>query len=679
QLDGGQYIPWKSVTTSQSDPVAATLEGDIPTDKVRFEINGVNIPATAGNKTFTLNVPGKSEGMVEELLALYTPNDTAKDNVLGKLNLVSYDQITRNLVIVPVNGAAIPGGLTENILVQKLSDIYGQAVAAWNVEIRPSIKVSLDDTFDDGESGLLTNYTGDMKKVIKTYGNLLDNTYYIFLVTKPKSGATLGYMPRSKQAGFIFVDKLNSTTVVNTLAHEIGHGAFNLQHTFKEYPLLAQGSTDNLMDYANGTALYKYQWDYIHDPQKVIGLFEDDEDAASICTWYKGVISYLFPSETDEQLNERETLYAHIHSNFEKYFDASQTDNTEIEGFKTWSARKSSFNKKNNLTLVERVVKKLLENQPTFSLSNKGIFLGKYTIEGKEFKIAFYSEIDAFDIEKVTVQDICDLVDHEVIKVVLEDDYTLISFFKEGQLKMVVQIESGDEESAKLWLRYLGILVEGPSMLEKVKVYWNSLWEEEEQQKDNATNKYEEILIDEVKWVSQFDKTLFGEKACFCKKKKDGSCMNVCCNAASKYILSQFNLTSVKNSNCLAEKIADDNYGSVRASGDFAKALKVLETYIKPREKGGEPILIGVHYPKNAYPGYENDCSATFHYMIVVGKGYDEEKKMNYFRFYDVGRTEESYGADPLNRLYVDVANKTISGLYKNKLYTITEIRSNHE
>ncbi|HEY9049626.1 MAG TPA: hypothetical protein VIN08_27200, partial [Ohtaekwangia sp.] len=152
--------------------------------------------------------------------------------------------------------------------------------------------VSLDDTFDDGESGLLTNYTGDMKKVIKAYGNLLDNTYYIFLVTKPKSGATLGYMPRSKQAGFIFVDKLNSTTVVNTLAHEIGHGAFNLQHTFKEYPSLAQGSTDNLMDYANGTALYKYQWDYIHDPQKVIGLFEDDEDAASINVTY----CYLDPA-----------------------------------------------------------------------------------------------------------------------------------------------------------------------------------------------------------------------------------------------------------------------------------------------------------------------------------------------------------------------------------------------
>jgi uncharacterized protein YoxC len=287
QLPDGHYIPWKAVTASQPDAVAATLEGtDIDADKVRFEMNGSKVPATNSGSNYTLSVRGGAEGMVEELLALYTPTDTSKDNALGKLNLVSYDQLTRNLVIVPVNGATIPGGLSANILSQKLTEIYGQAVAAWDVKLEPSIKVSLDDTFDDGESGLLTNYTGDMKKVIKAYGSLQDKTYYIFLVTKPKSGVTLGYMPRSKQAGFIFVDKLNSANVVNTLAHEIGHGAFNLQHTFKEYPSLAQGSTDNLMDYPNGLSLYKYQWDNIHDPQKVLGLFEDDRDAASINVAY---------------------------------------------------------------------------------------------------------------------------------------------------------------------------------------------------------------------------------------------------------------------------------------------------------------------------------------------------------------------------------------------------------
>ncbi|WP_159453793.1 fibronectin type III domain-containing protein [Ohtaekwangia koreensis] len=293
QLDGGQYIPWKAVTNSLSDPVAATLEGtNIDPEKVRFEINASPIVATNNGDNYILNVRGGAEGTVLELLALYAPTDTSKDDVLGKLNLVSYDKITRDLVIVPVNGTTVPGAITRSILSQKLTDIYGQAVAAWNVEIKPSITVSLDEYFDDGESGLLTNYTGDMKKVIKAYGNLLDKTYYIFLVTKPKSGATLGYMPRSKQAGFIFADKLNSSNVVNTIAHEIGHGAFNLQHTFKEFPSLSQGSTDNLMDYPNGPTLYKYQWDHIHDPQKVIGLFEDDEDAASINTSY----CYLDPA-----------------------------------------------------------------------------------------------------------------------------------------------------------------------------------------------------------------------------------------------------------------------------------------------------------------------------------------------------------------------------------------------
>ncbi|MFD0998236.1 fibronectin type III domain-containing protein [Ohtaekwangia kribbensis] len=284
QVEGGHYIPWKAVTASQPDAVAATLEGtDIDADKVRFEINGSKVPAINSGSNYTLSVRGGAEGMVEELLALYTPSDTAKDNVLGKLNLVSYDQLTRNLVIVPVNGATIPGGLSSNILSQKLTEIYGQAVATWDVKIEPSIKVSLDDTFDDGESGLLTNYTGDMKKVIKAYGNLLDKTYYIFLVPKPKSGGSaLGYMPRSKQAGFIFTDNLNSTTAITTIAHEVGHGAFNLKHTFSEFPSLSKSSTDNLMDYSSGQTLYKYQWDNIHNPQKVIGLFENDDESEMV-------------------------------------------------------------------------------------------------------------------------------------------------------------------------------------------------------------------------------------------------------------------------------------------------------------------------------------------------------------------------------------------------------------
>jgi len=49
-----------------------------------------------------------------------------------------------------------------------------------------------------------------------------------------------------------------------------GGSTFSLRHTFstKNFVPLPQGTTDNLMDYAGtqATKLYKYQWDYIHDP-----------------------------------------------------------------------------------------------------------------------------------------------------------------------------------------------------------------------------------------------------------------------------------------------------------------------------------------------------------------------------------------------------------------------------
>ncbi|MEL6971742.1 MAG: hypothetical protein AAFO02_16365, partial [Bacteroidota bacterium] len=55
--------------------------------------------------------------------------------------------------------------------------------------------------------------------------------------------------------------------LTRTIAHELAHGAYVLKHTFEEYASeLPQGTTNNLMDYASGTRLYKWQWDLIHNP-----------------------------------------------------------------------------------------------------------------------------------------------------------------------------------------------------------------------------------------------------------------------------------------------------------------------------------------------------------------------------------------------------------------------------
>lgn len=324
QLDGGQYVDWKSVPSSNTDGVDAVIDGgNYDPKNVRFELNSTPVtPSATIGKKFSLNVQGKVDGSVEELLAMYKAPGSENEEVLGKLNVASYDEVHGNLVIVPVNKTEFP--IDKDVLATKLTEIYKQAIADWRVSLAAPITVTLGEKFNDGESGALTNYTDDMKKVINAYGKIQDNTYYIFLVTNSKSGTTLGYMPRSKQAGFVFVDKLNSNTIVNTIAHELGHGAFNLQHTFKEFPGLAEGSTDNLMDYTSntGNALHKYQWDYVHDPQRVIGLFEDDAD---------GALNLTTSEEYEWILEIYSPYYSNLFVNASAISDKKQKANTALK------------------------------------------------------------------------------------------------------------------------------------------------------------------------------------------------------------------------------------------------------------------------------------------------------------------------------------------------------------
>ncbi|MFN7234521.1 MAG: hypothetical protein ACK5U1_08700, partial [Cyclobacteriaceae bacterium] len=291
RLEGDNYASWKAVATARTEAVLAILEGTgFDKSKIRFEQAGVGIGHQASATTsmpnaFDLNVRGGADGIEEGLLALYTPPDTTqKEQVLGKMNVATYDEIQKTVIIVPVNGNKYP--YSEANLRTQLNKIYGQAVVKWNVQMAPEgFVVPGIDPFDDGGSGLLSNYSPDMRKVVDAYNtDPAPDTYYLFLVKNPKAGKLAGYMPRSKEFGFIFTDQAGSEqAIIHTIAHELGHGSFNLRHTFAEEKYtIPQGSTDNLMDYtqAFGTKLYKHQWDQMRYPEIVVGLFEEDEAGA---------------------------------------------------------------------------------------------------------------------------------------------------------------------------------------------------------------------------------------------------------------------------------------------------------------------------------------------------------------------------------------------------------------
>jgi hypothetical protein len=101
-----------------------------------------------------------------------------------------------------------------------------------------------------------------------------------------------GFMPRGKQFGYMFTQGFASEDDLYIgVAHELGHGMFQLKHPFDNDYKIPAYSTSNLMDYTPGaTHIAKWQWDLIHDPGVILMVFEKDTDAMRIGAFYRGKI-----------------------------------------------------------------------------------------------------------------------------------------------------------------------------------------------------------------------------------------------------------------------------------------------------------------------------------------------------------------------------------------------------
>ena len=65
-----------------------------------------------------------------------------------------------------------------------------------------------------------------------------------------------------------------------------------------------------------------------------------------------------------------------------------------MSGAEGWTVRKASHNQSNSTYLVEKAILKLLPETPeSFSLHERGVTVGKYTIQGQAFDMALDSII----------------------------------------------------------------------------------------------------------------------------------------------------------------------------------------------------------------------------------------------------------------------------------------------
>ena len=296
------YATWMAKDGSRAAIAKMTVNGGDPS-AVQVRSGGQTVTGFGGSDPNALYLPLITDGLYE---AYYTTQDTHGADLevmAGQLNVVSYPQQNINVCLVEVNGASYPR--TANELSNYLNDVFGQAVFGVNLT-KTSIEVDkFNGTLSARESGALSAYNSDMKKLIRKVKKLpdyTDDTYYIMLVAKSDNPALGGFMPVNSNFGFVFAQANSGAGQMNrTIAHELGHGAFRLWHTFSSENLYTaqQGTTRNLMDY-NGTnaELYKYQWDYIHNPQEdIVRWMVEDEEG-----------KYVEESPTDEVVRFLNTI-----------------------------------------------------------------------------------------------------------------------------------------------------------------------------------------------------------------------------------------------------------------------------------------------------------------------------------------------------------------------------------
>lgn len=274
--DGDKYGPWFSLRNGTTTTIVANWinSSQVPKEDITFLLGEEQVDALVTGKGWELGIAGGEPEGERLLKARY------QGKTVGIAAVVTYKQENRNVVLVGINNADMPGA---DETAAYLNNTFGSAMVNWSVS---SQSITIDEAWDLngnndlylGENNDLSTYTDEAKAMIRqAKGELTvdDDKYYLLFTDASNSLGADGYMPRKKQFGFIFNNSKQ------TIAHELGHGAFRLPHTWEEFPSLSQGDTQNLMDYGGGTKLRKYQWEQIHDPKWVMSLFDDEEEGAN--------------------------------------------------------------------------------------------------------------------------------------------------------------------------------------------------------------------------------------------------------------------------------------------------------------------------------------------------------------------------------------------------------------
>ena len=161
---------------------------------------------------------------------------------------------------------------------------------------------------------------------------------------------------------------------------------------------------------------------------------------------------------------------------------------------------------------------------------------------------------------------------------------------------------------------------------------------------------------------------------------------NVACKRACDIILNNVGLASTTSADILHQVAREDKTSTSKDQSVYLKidtdVAKRSIDYIDEQLELGHPVLVGVDHTfdrKNSAGNPLNSDDTTDHFIVIIGRGYQDDKA--YYLFYEVAAKveDEMLGKSDSNRLYVheDYSLRGIPATNTSRNYVVTQVRKN--
>ena len=275
--DTNGEIPYKALVKGKTSSFELRIQ---PADTTQYDFffhteNGVKIDAESkGEGLYKITRKGAFDFAQEELWVVAKEKKDKKgkkEELIGKCILVHLSPKEVNVALVPTQS-----GQNLQEAIAQVQQIYEKVGVTLHITTEKPFDIS--DQLKNGtlptenEFGDLSTYSPEQNAVIAkftTNRKPKENTYYIFLVNDGTGNH--GYMRLGGQYGFVY------SANARTIAHELGHGIFKLEHPFKGKNA-DKGKTTALMDYNEGQDFFYRDWKQINDPKVKLYAFQGQSE-----------------------------------------------------------------------------------------------------------------------------------------------------------------------------------------------------------------------------------------------------------------------------------------------------------------------------------------------------------------------------------------------------------------